>query len=44
MSLVYRKGVYVINIILHLLGLLTRVKAHTRMHGVVHVTRYWRKS
>ena len=32
-----------INIILRLFGFLTIVKAHTRMHGAVHVTRYWRK-
>jgi len=32
-----------INIVMQWLGFLTRVKAHTRLHGVVKVTRYWRK-
>jgi hypothetical protein len=38
------EGVYVINLILNLLGLLTRVKAHTRMRGAVRVVKYWRKA
>lgn len=33
-----------INIVLRLLGLLTRVRAHTRLGGVIKVTKYWRKA
>lgn len=32
-----------INILLGLLGLLTRVRAHTRLGGVVKVAKYWRR-
>lgn len=33
-----------INIVLRLLGLLTRVRAHTRLSGAIKVTKYWRRS
>lgn len=33
---------FVIRFVLKLLGILVRVRAHTRLHGAVKVIEYWR--